>query len=88
MLDVTSMVKAGEKGLPDGMKVDNRGNIWGTGPGGILIISPQGELLGKLETGESTANCNWGGEDGSTLYITADMYLCRVKTKVKGAVLR
>lgn len=88
LLDVTPMVKEGQKGLPDGIKVDYLGNIWGTGPGGVLIISPKGELLGKIETGESTANCNWGGEDGSTLFITADMYLCRVKTKVKGAVLR
>ena len=83
--DVTSMVK-NRKGLPDGMKVDKRGNLWATGPGGVLIFSPQGKHIGTLATGEATANCAWGG-DGSTLYITADMYLCRVKTKVKGAGL-
>jgi gluconolactonase len=83
LLDVTSTVGT-KKGLPDGMKVDQRGNLWATGPGGVLIISPQGKHLGTLATGEATANCAWGG-DGSTLYITADMYLCRVKTKVKGA---
>ncbi len=83
LLDATSTVKS-KKGLPDGLKVDKRGNLWATGPGGVLIISPQGKHLGTLATGEATANCGWG-DDGSTLYITADMYLCRVKTKVKGA---
>jgi len=82
-LDVTEMGKL-RKGLPDGLKVDARGNLWATGPGGVLIISPEGKHLGTLATGEATANCAWG-DNGSTLYITADMYLCRVKTKVKGA---
>jgi gluconolactonase len=81
--DATSLT-AGRKGLPDGLKVDSRGNLWATGPGGVLIFSPQGKHLGTLATGEATANCAWG-DDGSTLYITADMYLCRVRTKVKGA---
>lgn len=83
LFDTTSMVKS-KKGLPDGLKVDKRGNLWATAPGGVLIISPEGKHLGTLATGEATGNCAWG-DDGSTLYITADMYLCRVKTKVKGA---
>jgi gluconolactonase len=78
------MVKQGLPGLPDGLKTDQNGNIWTTGPGGVLIISPDGKLLGRIDTGEATANCGWG-DDGSTLYITADMYLCRIKTKAKGA---
>ena len=65
------------------MAVDSRGNLWATGPGGVLVFSPQGTLLGRLSTGEATANCAFG-EDGSTLFITADMYLCRVRTLVKG----
>lgn len=83
LLDVTEFSK-GKKGLPDGLKVDQRGNLWATGPGGVLILSPEGKHLGTLNTGEATANCAWG-EDGSVLYITADMYLCRIRTSVKGA---
>jgi gluconolactonase len=75
----------GRKGLPDGMKVDVHGNLWATGPGGVLIISPEGKHLGTINTGEATANCAWGN-DGSTLYITADMFLCRVKTLTKGVM--
>jgi len=73
------------KGLPDGLKVDTQGNLWATGPGGVLVFNPEGKLLGRLGTGEATANCAWG-DDGSTLYITADMYFCRVKTMVKGTM--
>lgn len=81
--DVTSMVGQ-HKGLPDGMKVDQNGNLFATGPGGVHIYAPDGKLLGRIETGEATANCAWG-DDGTTLYVTADMWLCRIKTKTKGA---
>lgn len=70
-------------GAPDGMKVDKDGNIFATGPGGVHVFAPDGAHLGRISTGERTANCAWGG-DGSTLYMTADMYLCRVKTNTKG----
>jgi gluconolactonase len=85
VLDTTPLVKQGLKGLPDGLKVDTRGNLFATGPGGVLVITPQGKHLGTINTGEATANCAWG-DDGSTLYITADMYLARIKTKTKGAM--
>mgnify|MGYP001948088081 FL=1 len=81
--DVTSSVNK-MPGLPDGMKVDREGNLFATGPGGVYIFAPTGKLLGRIDTGEKTSNCAWG-DDGSTLYITADMYLCRVRTKTKGA---
>jgi gluconolactonase len=80
--DATPLRK-GRKGLPDGMKVDARGNLFATGPGGVLVFAPDGKHLGTLNTGEATANCAWD-DDGSTLYITADMFLCRVKTTTKG----
>jgi gluconolactonase len=75
---------AQRKGGCDGMKVDTNGNIWTSGPGGILIISKDGKHLGTILTGQATANCAFGGEDRSTLYITADMFLLRVKTLTKG----
>ena len=81
--DATPMVKQGLKGLPDGLKIDKKGNIFTTGPGGILVISPKGKLLGKIETGEATANCAFGN-DGSVLYITSDRYLLRIQTKTVG----
>jgi gluconolactonase len=67
----------------DGMKVDVHGNVFATGPGGVLVISPSGKLLGRIVTGESIANVGWGN-DGSVLYLTSDMYLCRIKTLTKG----
>ena len=73
----------GRKGLPDGLKTDAAGNVYATGPGGVLVISPEGKHLGTINTGEATANCAWGG-DGSTLYITANNMLCRIKTLSKG----
>jgi gluconolactonase len=85
--DVTKMVEEKQKGLPDGMKVDKKGNLWATGPGGVHIMAPDGTLLGRLETGEATSNCAFGGADGTTLFITADMYVCRIKTKTTGAAV-
>jgi gluconolactonase len=70
-------------GLPDGLKVDNKGNLFATGPGGVHVFSPEGKLLGTLNTGVPTANVGWG-DDGSTLYITADKNLCKIVTKTKG----
>jgi gluconolactonase len=84
LYDATPMVKKGMNGLPDGLKIDKDGNLWSSGPGGMIILSPTGKLLGRIEMGELTANCAWG-DDGTTLYITADGYVCRVKTNTKGA---
>ena len=84
--DVTEMSKQpGVKGLPDGMKVDAKGNLWATGPGGVHIMAPDGTLLGRIDTKQSTSNCTFGGPQGTTLYMTVDMYICRVETKVKGS---
>jgi gluconolactonase len=82
--DATDKVKSGAKGLPDGLKVDEQGNLWATGPGGVLVFSPQGKHLATIDTTQATANVGWGN-DGTVLYITADALLCRLRTKVKGA---
>jgi len=71
-------------GLPDGLKVDRSGNLFATGPGGCYVFAPDGTLLGRIATGQRTANCGWGN-DGSVLYLAADMYLCRIQTRTKGA---
>jgi gluconolactonase len=72
-----------KKGLPDGMKVDQKGNLFATGPGGVLVFTPKGKHLGTIATGVPTSNCGWG-DDGTVLYVTADKDLCRIKTKTKG----
>jgi gluconolactonase len=71
-------------GLPDGLKADADGNLFATGPGGVYVFAPDGKLLGRIDTGQRTANCGWG-EDGRTLFLTADSFLCRVRTSTKGA---
>ena len=67
-------------GLPDGLAVSKDGTIFGSGPGGIYVMTPQGKLLGRLITGGRTSNCTFS-PDGKTLYITADSYLCRIMLK-------
>jgi gluconolactonase len=81
--DGTKWAKEGRPGLPDGLAIDKQGHIWATGPGGIYCFTPAGKLLGRLDTGERTANCKFG-DDGKTLFVCADMYICRVKTNVMG----
>jgi len=83
LYDFTSLMKK-YPGSPDGIKVDQNSNLFATGPGGVYVITSEGKLLGRIHTGKRTSNCAWGS-DGSVLYITADDYLCRIKTKTKGA---
>jgi gluconolactonase len=76
-----------EKGIPDGMKCDEEGNIWVTGPGGVWVISPAGEHLGTIRIPENTGNLTWGGPDWHTLFIAASTSVYRVQTKVASARL-
>jgi gluconolactonase len=82
--DATPWVGKLGPGSCDGVKFDAAGNLWATGPGGVHVFSSTGKHLAQIATGQATANCNWG-DDGSTLYMTADKYLCRVKTTTRGA---
>lgn len=77
------MKKEGRTGSPDGFKVDIHGNLFASGPGGILVFSPEGKHLGNILTGQGTSNCAFG-DDGRTLYITADMFLMRIRLKTTG----
>ena len=86
LYDATEAVRKGLPGLPDGMKLDARGNLFAGGPGGINVITPAGSLIGRIDTKQRTANCAWGG-DGSVLYMAADHYLCRIQTTTRAAVL-
>jgi len=81
--DATEWTKAAKRGGCDGLKVDKDGNVFATGPGGVHVFTPKGEHLGTIVTGEATANVAWGN-DGSVLYITADMHLARIKTATRG----
>lgn len=81
--DATEMVGDEHPGLPDGMTVDAQGNLFATGPGGVLVFSPEGEHLGTLTPGKATANCAFG-EDGSTLFMTAHDTLLRVRLSTIG----
>ena len=76
--------KLEDGGLVDGMKVDERGNVWVTGPGGVWIFGPDGEHLGVLEVPEDVGNMNWGGPDWSSLFIPASSSIYRVQCKVSG----
>jgi gluconolactonase len=76
-----------EEGIPDGMKCDERGNIWVTGPGGVWIINARGEQLGLLEIPENVGNLAWGGSDWRTLFIPSSTSVYRIQTKVASARL-
>jgi gluconolactonase len=67
------------------MKVDLEGNIFCTGPGGVWVCRPDGELLGRIILPELPANLAWG-EDGSVLFVTARTSVYRLATLTKGAV--
>ena len=79
--DVTSETA---DGLPDGLKVDQKGNVYCTGPGGIWIFSPDGKHLGTIQPPEAPANCAWGDKDGKTLYMTARKGLYRIRLQIPG----
>ena len=70
------------QGIPDGMKCDERGDIWVTGPGGVWVLGPDGEHLGTIRTPEGVGNLAWGGPDYRTLFIGASSTLFRLQTKV------
>lgn len=74
-----------EEGIPDGMKADELGNIYVTGPGGIWVISPQAVHLGTIRVPENVGNINWGGTDWKTLFIAASTSLYRLRMNVAGA---
>jgi gluconolactonase len=77
--DATPLTTAAP-GLPDGLRCDAAGNLFATGPGGVLVFNADGKHLGTIKTGQATANCAFD-DTGKTLYMTADMFLMRVVLK-------
>jgi gluconolactonase len=69
----------------DGLKVDQNGNVYSTGPGGLWIISPEGKQLGLIKGPEDPHNMAWGDDDGKTLYVTALTSIYRIRMNVAGA---
>ena len=67
-------------GMPDGLKVDGKGNVWATGPGGVWIFSADGKHLGTIKPTEVPANCAFA-EDGGVLWMTARTSVYRIKLK-------
>jgi len=72
-----------DTGMPDGMKVDSKGNIWAAGPAGIWVFSPEGRHLGTIKMPEIPATCNWDN-DWKSLYISTQRSLYRIKLAVEG----
>ncbi len=71
-------------GITDGLKVDTKGNIYESGPGGIWVLSPDGKHLGTIRTPEFVANVAFGGPDNKTLYIAARTSIYRVRVNTPG----
>jgi gluconolactonase len=70
--------------FPDGMKVDKKGNVYSTGPGGVWIMSPEGKHIGTILEPHHPANLTFGGPDGKTLFITSRPGLYRIRLQVEG----
>jgi gluconolactonase len=78
----TASLEAGD--LVDGMKLDERGNIWVTGPGGVCVFDAQGRHLGTVEVPEAVGNVNWGGPGWNELFICASTSVYRLRCSVSG----
>ena len=78
------MSSSKEAGVPDGMKIDRQGNIYGAGPGGVWVLTPEGKHLGTIRPPENPANLAWGDADAKTLYFTAVTGLYRLRVNVPG----
>jgi len=81
---ITDMNSDTTPGAPDGMKVDQKGNIYCTGPGGFWIMSPDGKHIATVKSKELPANLNWGDDDARTLYLTARTSLYRIRLNIAG----
>ncbi len=77
-------LRAAEPGVPDGLRLDESGNILCTGAGGVWIFTPRGEKVGRIDTPEVPSNCCFGGPEGKTLFITAQTSVYAIDLSVRG----
>jgi gluconolactonase len=73
-------------GLPDGIRVDETGNVWSSSGDSVQVFAPSGERVEQVRVPETVANLCFGGDDGRTLYITATTSLYRIRTTVRDTV--
>jgi gluconolactonase len=73
-----------ETGIPDGQKLDEAGNLWVSGPGGLHVVTGDGQLLGRILTPENVGNQAWGGENWRTLFICTSSTVHTLRTTVAG----
>jgi len=81
--DAQDLAVAGAPGAPDGLTVASDGTVFATGPGGVIVMTPEGKRLGRISTGKPIANCKFG-DDGRSLYLTSHDLLARIRLKVRG----
>jgi gluconolactonase len=86
LADASDLLASNAPGLPDGMAIAANGYLFASAPGGVLIMTPEGKRLGRIETGDAISNCAFG-DDGRTLYLTSHKILARVRTRVAGSPL-
>ena len=77
-----------DKGIPDGIRRDEQGNVWSSSGDGVQIFSPSGSLFGRILLPESAANLTFGGPTGRTVDMTARTSIYAVETSVRGATKR
>lgn len=84
-------IKAGKdfanisKGVPDGIRVDERGNVWSSSLDAVIVFSPAGNELGRIEIPEKIGNICFGGKDGRTLFVAASSSIYQIETLVRDA---
>lgn len=74
-----------DPGLPDGIRVDETGNVWTSSMDSVQVFDPAGEQVERVPVPEKIGNLCFGGEDGRTLYIVATTSLYRIRTTVRDA---
>ncbi|KLK90133.1 hypothetical protein AA309_27470 [Microvirga vignae] len=84
--EVFAELTGDEPGKPDGMKVDSRGNVYCTGPGGVHVLNGQGKVLGVIRTPDLTRNFCFGGRDGKDLFLASSATIFRLRMKVPGVL--